>query len=258
MNAQPVIRVDRRDGVMTIELHRPDRKNAITSALVEALIVELQQTAGNTADRVVIITGAGGAFCSGMDLAEPPVPDELTFMRRVGALCVLLRGLPKPTIAKVQGPAYGFGANFALCCDLVLAGSSAVFGEIFAERGLSIDGGGSWTLPRLVGIAKAKEILFFGARIRAAEAERLGMVNRAVPDSELDSLCTEWAERLVAGPARALSVMKGLVNTANESSFAQSIEDEAIAQAFCFGSTEVKEGMRAFAQGRPANFRSVT
>ena len=221
-------------------------------------MVELQQTAGNSGDRVVIITGAGDAFCSGMDLAEPPVPDELTFMRRVGALCVLLRGLPKPTIAKVQGPAYGFGANFALCCDLVLAGSSAVSGEIFAERGLSVDGGGSWTLPRLVGMAKAKEILFFGARVSAAEAERLGIVNRAVPDGELDSLCTEWAERLAAGPARALSVMKGLVDTAYESSFAQSIEAEAVSQAFCFGSTEVKEGIRAFAQRRPADFRSVT
>jgi 2-(1,2-epoxy-1,2-dihydrophenyl)acetyl-CoA isomerase len=253
-SSEAIVLVHHRDGVATIELNRPARKNGLTSELVEMLIAALGQSARDPGVRVVVLTGSGGSFCSGMDLAEPPRPDELTFMRRVAALCSSLHDLPKPTIAKVGGPAYGFGANLALCCDLVLAGAGAVFGEIFTERGLSVDGGGSWSLPRLVGIAKAKEILFFGQRLSGAEAEQLGLANRSVPDDELDALCADWADRLAAGPPRALSVIKSALNTSFESSFAQAVEAEAIAQALSFRSEEVREGMRAFVERRPPRF----
>jgi 2-(1,2-epoxy-1,2-dihydrophenyl)acetyl-CoA isomerase len=253
--SESLVLVERADGVVTVALNRPARKNGLTSALIEALIDELSAVAASADDRVLVVTGTGGAFCSGMDLAEPPRPDELTFMRRVAVLCSLLHGLPKPTIAKVQGPAFGFGANFALCCDLVLAGSSAVFGEVFADRGLAVDGGGSWSLPRLVGMARAKEILFLGKRVEASDAERIGMVNRVVPDIDLDALCADWARRLAAGPPRALSVIKGLLNNSFESSFAQAVEAEAVAQSLSFRSGEIREGMRAFAERRAPIFR---
>lgn len=248
------VRVDRRDGVVTISLHRPERKNAITPAMVEETIGVLTEVAGRVSDRAVVFTGSGDAFCSGMDLSARPEPDELTFMRRVTAMCTLLHELPQPTIARVPGPAIGFGCNLAFCCDLVVAADTAVFGEIFAERGLAMDGGASWALPRLIGLAKAKELLFFGARVPADEALRLGMVNRVVPRAELDEFVEDWARRLARGPRLALSLMKRALNTAMETSFAQAMEAEAVAQALSFRSPEAKEGMRAFAERRPPNF----
>lgn len=253
-DADPVVLVRRVGGVVVVELNRPERKNGLTGALVEALIDEVQAVARNADDRVLVLTGAGDAFCSGMDLGAPVKPDELTFMRRVAALCSAVYNLPKPTIAKVNGAAVGFGANFALCCDLVLASDNAVFAEVFTERGLSVDGGGSWLLPRLVGMAKAKEILFFGQRIGAVEAEHLGLVNRAVPSAELDDVCRDWADRLAAGPPRAISTIKGLLNNAASSTFGQAIEAEAVAQSLSFRSKEVREGMAAFAERRRPDF----
>lgn len=248
------VRVSRRDGIVTISLHRPERKNAITAPMVEELIGALTEVAGRADDRAVIFTGSGNAFCSGMDLSAKPEPDELTFMRRVATVCALLHNLPQPTIARVPGAAMGFGCNLALCCDLVVAADTAVFGEIFAGRGLAMDGGASWSLPRLIGIAKAKELLFFGARIPADEAHQLGLINRVVPDQDLDTFVDDWAYRLARGPRLALSLMKKALNTATETSFAQAMEAEAVAQALSFRSPEAKEGMRAFIERRPPQF----
>jgi 2-(1,2-epoxy-1,2-dihydrophenyl)acetyl-CoA isomerase len=179
----------------------------------------------------------------------------LTFMRRVSALCTTLYHLPKPTIAKVNGAAVGFGANIGFSCDLVLASERAQFAEVFRQRGLSVDGGGSWHLTHLLGPAKAKEILFLGQTFDGRQAEEWGLVNRAVPDGDLDGLCLEWAESLAAGPPRALSAMKGLVNNAGMSTFDQAVEAEAVAQALSFRSPEVREGMAALKEGREPDFR---
>ncbi|MGQ0632566.1 MAG: enoyl-CoA hydratase/isomerase family protein [Sporichthyaceae bacterium] len=249
--------VERVDGVATITLNRPHRKNGVTTSSVEEFIAALASVEANHRDRVLILTGAGGAFCSGMDLAEPMLPDELTFMRRIAVICTTLHDLPIPTIAKVRGPAVGFGANLALCCDLAVAAEDAMFGELFADRGLSLDGGGSWSLPRLLGPQKAKEIAFFGARISGTEAAAIGMVNRAVPESALDGEVAAWAARLAAGPRRALSAMKAQLNKAYETSFAAALESEAVAQAMCARSPEVKEGVAAFMEKRAPDFRSV-
>ncbi|HEY0448713.1 enoyl-CoA hydratase/isomerase family protein [Actinophytocola sp.] len=247
--------VDRADGVVTITLNRPDRRNAITGPLVEAAIRAVEDVARTPGDRAVVLTGAGGAFCSGMDLAAPLEPDVLTFMTRVGHLCALLHDLPRPTVAKVAGPALGFGCNLAFCCDLVLAGESAVFGEIFAQRGIALDGGASWSLPRLVGLAKAKELAFFGAEVPAPEAERIGLVNRVVPDVELDETVADWAQRLADGPTLALSMMKSALNTSFETPFRRAIDGEALNQAVAFRTAEAKEAGRAFAERRPPRFR---
>lgn len=249
--------VDHADGVVTLTMNRPARKNGITTTSLAEFVAALEAVAADGSSRVLVLTGAGGAFCSGMDLAEPMLPDELTFMRRVAAACTTLHDLPIPTIAKVRGAAVGFGANLALCADFVLAAEDALFGEIFADRGLSLDGGGSWSLPRLLGPQKAKELAFFAQRLSGAEAASIGMVNRAVPDAELDAVVADWANRLAAGPRLALSAMKAQLNRAYETSFAAAMESEAVAQAMCARSREVKEGVAAFMEKRKPDFRSV-
>ncbi|WP_317451308.1 enoyl-CoA hydratase/isomerase family protein [Gordonia jinghuaiqii] len=244
------------NGVATITWNRPDRKNGLNKSMVDQAIDALESVWGNDACRVVVLTGAGTSFCSGMDLAARIEPDEVTFMRRVGHLCTLIHDLPLPVIAKVRGGAVGFGANLALCADLVVASENAVFGEIFADRGLSIDGGGSWAVPRLVGLGRAKEIMFLAARLSGPEAAAIGLVNRCVPDAELDAQVDAWATRLADGPRRALSIIKQQLNKSYERSFADAIEAEAIGQSLAFRSTESREGARAFFEKRPADFRS--
>jgi 2-(1,2-epoxy-1,2-dihydrophenyl)acetyl-CoA isomerase len=257
MTDEPVVLVGNNDGVVTLTLNRPKRKNGINKAVIDESIAAIEQISNDTSSRVLVVTGAGGAFCSGMDLAEPIVPDELTFMRRAGRLCTLIHALPIPVISKVRGGAFGFGANLALCADLVVAGESAVFGEIFAERGLGIDGGGSWAVPRLVGLGRAKEILFLASRVSGAEAAGIGLVNRCVPDDDLDAFVTDWAMRLADGPKRALSVIKAQLNESYESSFAQAIESEARGQALAFRSKESREGVKAYMEKRNPDFRSL-
>lgn len=243
-------------GIATLTLNRPGRKNGLNKGLVDEAIAALERIAGDDCCRVVVLTGAGSSFCSGMDLAERIEPDELTFMRRVGRLCDLIHHLPLPVLAQVRGGAIGFGANLALCADLVLAGESAVFGEIFAERGLSIDGGGSWLVPRLVGLGRAKEIMLLAARVSGAEAARFGLVNRCVPDGDLDATVSELATRLADGPRRALSVIKQQLNASFERSFADAIEAEVLGQSLAFRSKESREGARAYFEKRAPDFRS--
>lgn len=247
--------VQRADGVVTVTLSRPKRKNGVTWPLIEELADTFEDIAGRVEDRVVVLTGAGGAFCSGMDLAESVSPREFEFMRRVGHTVIALHELPKPTIAKVAGAAVGFGCNLALACDLVVAGESALFGEIFADRGLTLDGAGSWSLPRLIGLAKAKELAFFASRLSGAEAQEIGLVNRVVSDDKLDAFVDGWATRLADGPTQSLSMMKTELNTSFETSFATAVEHECLAQALSFGSAEAREGMRAFMERRPPSFR---
>lgn len=254
---EPVLIDRRNDGVVTITWNRPDRKNGINRSMLDAAILAVESVARDDESRVLVITGAGTSFCSGMDLAEPITPDELTFMRRVGHLCTLIHSLPLPVISRVAGGAIGFGSNLALSADLVVAGESAVFGEIFADRGLSIDGGGSWSVPRRVGLGKAKEIMFLAARLSGLEAAELGLINRCVPDSELDKFTDDWATRLANGPRRALSAIKAQLNSSFERSFADAIEAEAIGQSLAFRSGESREGVKAFLQKRPPDFRSV-
>lgn len=256
MSEAPV-RVTREGGVVTLAIDRPERKNGINGAVVEQLLREVQKVASDPSDRVLVLTGVGDSFCSGMDLSEPVSPDELTFMQRVNALCVQLFSLPRPTLAAVRGAAVGFGANLALCCDLVVAAEDAVFGEVFAERGLAMDGGGSWSLPRRVGLAKAKEIAFFGERLTGQQAAAIGLVNRAVPEPELDAAVAAWTERLAAAPRRSLSLLKSGLNSSFERSFTEALDSETLAQALSFRSPEAKEGVRAFFEKRAPDFRSL-
>jgi enoyl-CoA hydratase/carnithine racemase len=252
--------VDRADGVVTVTLNRPERKNALTAAMIDELREIFDGVARRAADRVLVLTGEGGEFCSGADLSEtdrPPLGDPasaLESVRRVGDLVLALHRLSKPTIAKVDGVAVGAGLGLCIACDLVVATARARLSMIFVRRALSPDCGTSWLLPRLVGSQKAKELTYFGEVVGAEDALRIGLVNRVVPVHELDGTVAEWAARLAEGPALALSTAKALLNATWSSSFAEAIEHEADCQAANLAGTDVREAMAAFVGKRAPKF----
>jgi 2-(1,2-epoxy-1,2-dihydrophenyl)acetyl-CoA isomerase len=250
--------VHRADGVVTLTLNRPDKMNAITGEMWGELRDVFDEVARNHDDRVLVVTGAGRAFCAGADLAEQGMPPSsgarLVHMRGVGQSAAALRGIPKPTIAKVNGVAAGAGLNLALGCDLVIASEAARFSEIFVKRALSIDYGGSWLLPRLVGIHKAKELAFLAEVISAADAERIGIVNRVVAADELDATVDELVARLLKMAPVALSQTKHLLDQAFSVTFADAVEAEAVAQVLNLTTADAREAMRAFMEKRDPNY----
>lgn len=253
------IDVTRADGVATITLNRPQRKNAVTGDMW-AQLADIFRSLGADADiRCVVITGAGGEFCSGADLSARnstgrPV-HQLAAMRHVNDAALSLHRLPQPTIAKVRGVAVGAGCNLALGCDLVVASENARFSEIFAKRGLSLDFGGSWLLPRRVGMHRAKELALFGDIISAKDAYEMGLINRVLTDGELDAFVDGWARRLADGPPIALAQTKRMLNNAANMTMEQALEDEGAAQTVNFGTKDTLEAMEAFMQKREPKFK---
>lgn len=248
--------IGRSGGVLSVMLNRPDKKNAVNGTMWRELAEVFGRAATSHDDRVVVVSGAGGDFCAGADLSEPEaMPSHpLTRMRMIGRAALALHCIPKPVIAKVDGVAVGAGCNLALGCDLVVASDRARFSQIFAKRGLSIDFGGSWLLPRRIGLHKAKELAFFADIIEAGEAERIGLVNRVVPAAKLDDFVSDWAARLASGPPLALSSTKSLLDDAISMSIAEAIEREAVAQAVNIASDDGREALLAFLQKRDAEF----
>jgi enoyl-CoA hydratase/carnithine racemase len=248
--------VERQDGVVTVTMNRPERKNAANAVMLRELPVIFAEVERNSADRVMVLTGAGGAFCTGADLGDPngPTADEsqsgLARMRRLGDVALALHRITKPTIAKVDGFAVGAGLSLALGCDLIVCSDAAKLSMIFSRRGLSLDNGASWLLPRLVGMARAKEIALFGGMWSGHEALDLGLVNRVVPVAELDAFVDDWATRLAAGPPLALSMTKTLLHASSQASMEQAVENEARCQALNFSTSDTTEALAAFAQKR--------
>ncbi|CAG1010199.1 2-(1,2-epoxy-1,2-dihydrophenyl)acetyl-CoA isomerase [Myxococcaceae bacterium] len=250
------IRVQRSEtGVATLTIDRPHRKNAVPPSGWSELRRLFEEVAHDAGTRVLVVTGAGRAFCTGADLAESaPRQHPLQSMIPVNAAALALHELPKPTIAMVNGDAVGAGMNLALGCDLVVAGESARFSQIFVRRGLSLDFGGSWLLPRLVGMHKAKELALFGDILSAREALELGLVNRVVPDAGLGAFVQEWAERLASGPPLALQLNKKLLSNALHTGLAEALDAEAAAQGVNLLSEDVREGITAFLEKRSPTF----
>jgi 2-(1,2-epoxy-1,2-dihydrophenyl)acetyl-CoA isomerase len=247
-------------GVVTVTFDRPAKKNAINGTMWDELLATFREVAQRDDDRVLVLTGAGGAFCSGADLSDG---DEnivggsrhpLAGMRHIGDVVVALHRVPQPTIAKVGGVAAGAGANLAFGCDLIVASDEARFTEIFSRRGLSIDGGGSWLLPRLIGLHRAKELAFFADIISAKEAESFGLVNRVVPAGELDAFVEDWAGRLAAGPPLALAQTKRLLNNGLNVPMEQAVNDEGAAQTVNFRTRDTAEALAAFLEKREPRF----
>ena len=252
--------VDRNEGVVTVTMNRPERKNAANQLMLDELRDTFTEVERSGADRVLVLTGAGGAFCSGADLGDPNGPTSdasqpgLFRMRRLGDVALALHRLTKPTIAKVDGFAVGAGLSLALGCDLIVASDRARLSMIFSKRGLSLDNGASWLLPRLVGMAKAKEIALFADMWSGEEALAIGLINRVLPVDELDAFVDDWARRLADGPPIALSMTKTLLHNAMSISMAEAVEDEARCQAINFSTTDTNEAMRAFVEKRPPKF----
>jgi 2-(1,2-epoxy-1,2-dihydrophenyl)acetyl-CoA isomerase len=246
--------VERKDGVVTVTMNRPERKNAANGRMLVELREVFEEIEDSPDDRVMILTGAGGAFCSGADLGDPAGPatdasrSGLTRMRRLGD------HISKPTIAKVDGVAVGAGFSLALGCDLVVCTELARLSMIFAKRGLSLDNGASWLLPRLIGMARAKEVALFGDMWSAEEALAIGLVNRVLPVDQIDAFVGDWARRLADGPPLAISMTKSLLHASSNASMEQAVEDEARCQALNFSTTDTQEAMAAFKEKRTPVF----
>ena len=252
-----------RGAVAWITLNRPEVRNALKPEMREELIDALTVVGGDLDLRCAVITGAGEGFCSGADISGA---GSRQGQKRVAGMArdAIRRGsqrlfrtlweLETPTIAAVNGVAAGIGCHIAFGCDLVIASEKARFIEVFARRGIVPDGGGTYILPRLIGLAKAKEMVFFADPWGAADAERIGLVNKVVPADELETAAMAWAERLAAGPTKALGLAKRLLNRSLESDLATSLEEEALVQELVNQTDDIKEGMIAFGERRDPKF----
>lgn len=255
--------MERAEGIVTVVLDRPEKKNAISGRMWHELIEVFTAVEASPDDRVLVITGAGDGFCSGADLTDAEnaeshsrgVGGSLASMRLVGRAALALHDLHVPTIAAVNGVAAGAGMNLALGCDLVIASDRARFTEIFSRRGLVVDFGGSWLLPRLIGLHRAKELVFLGDILDANEAERVGLVNRIVPHDDLLVEVGALATRLAAQPPIQLSISKRLLNQSASVTMAEALEFESVAQTLSFGTEDTAEAVLAFVQRRAPLFR---
>lgn len=250
------------NGVSWITLNRPEAMNAVTWDQRERVIALLGEASADPGVRAVVLTATGKGFCAGADLRGAPaagerVAGDVARMIRLGAqrLITAVLDCEKPVVAAVNGTAAGIGAHLALACDLVIAAEPARFIEVFVRRGLVPDGGGAYLLPRLVGPQKAKELMFFGDAVPAAEAERLGLVNKVVPAGELEKTARAWAERLAQGPTRALALTKQLVNASLDGDRAAALAAEAAAQEINMTTADANEGVASFVERRTPSYR---
>lgn len=250
------------NGVSWVTLNRPEAMNAVTWDQRERIIALLADASADPSVRAVVITATGKGFCAGADLRGAPVAGErlvgdVARTIRLGAqrLISAVLDCEKPVIAAVNGTAAGIGAHLAFACDLVLAAEPASFIEVFVRRGLVPDGGGAYLLPRLVGPQRAKELMFFGESLPASDAERLGLVNRVVPADDLAKTAREWAQRLAAGPTRALALTKQLVNASLDADRATAFAAEATAQEINMTTRDANEGVASFVERRTPEYR---
>jgi enoyl-CoA hydratase/carnithine racemase len=249
-----------RGPVRWLTIDRPDRKNAIPYDGWSDLRGTLEAFEGS-AQRVLVVTGAGGDFCAGADL-DPSRMDRLQSvedrhlrMKEVGAAAMALHRLSKPAIAGVDGVAVGAGMNLALGCDVVIATERARFSEIFVKRGLTIDFGGSWLLPRIVGMQRAKELALSGRIVEADEALRIGLVTEVVPVEALEHRVGEVAERFLVGAPVAQMFAKQTLNASFQIGLADSLSWEGEAQSVALGTDDAVEGLQAFLEKRDPKWK---
>jgi len=253
-------------GIVTLTMNRPPARNALTRDMLEALAQALQQAAADPAVRLVVLTGAGGAFCAGGDVkgfaksAAGAAPAAMSFDQKVTDLRMRmevsrwLHEMPKPTLAVIPGPAAGAGLSLALACDLRIAADDAKLTTAFSKIGLSGDFGGSYFLQHLVGAARAREMYFSGQVIRGDEAARIGLVNRAVPATQLAQAAAAWAAELAALPTVAIGYMKRNLNLGLRASLADVLDAEAVHMVRTFETEDHKGAAVAFVEKRPPRF----
>jgi enoyl-CoA hydratase/carnithine racemase len=242
--------------IATITLNRPEKRNAITDDMRTELIEALTRASTDQNVRAVVLTGNGKGFCAGGDISgmarrmDAPT-GEVAFngwsrQQRVHHTVNLLYSMPKPTIAAVNGAANGLGADMALSCDFIVASEDASFTWSYIKRGLIPDGGGMYFLPRRVGLARAKELIFSGRKVEAAEALEMGIADRVCSPAELLSYSRAWAAELSLGSPTALALGKSILNQSYELSAQQVFAQGSQAQAVCYTSHEHREAVLAF------------
>jgi 2-(1,2-epoxy-1,2-dihydrophenyl)acetyl-CoA isomerase len=249
------------DGVATLTFNRPERLNALSTRIMEGLLQGLPRLADDPAVRVVVLTGAGRAFCAGGDVKSMAEGGEersaavaTAQLRSRMEVSRILHELPKPTIAMINGPAAGAGLALALACDLRIAGTSARLVTAFVRVGFSGDFGGSYFLTRLVGTAKARELYFTGRPVDAEEALSLGLVNRIAPDDQLEGATMELAHSLARGPQIALRLMKRNMNCAESGGLCELLDMEAAHQVLTGRTEDHREAAKAFVEKRAPIF----
>ncbi len=254
-----------RDGsVATLTLNRPNALNVLDHAMIDALIMHTAAIAADDSLRVVVLRGAGRHFMAGGDirlfaasLGEPPAIRRAGFERmieRLHAAIETLHRMPQPVVGRVHGAVAGFGLSLMNACDLVIAADDAYFASAYSQIGLTPDGGGSWALPRLVGMRKAMEIFLLGERFGAAEALALGIVNRVVPATELDAATEAVVRAIATGPILALRNTKRLVRDSLGRTLSEQLRAEAASFGACAGTADFVEGVTAFLAKRPPQF----
>ena len=247
-----------RDGVGTITLDRPAALNSLEASLKRELLAALREAGRDPAVRVVVLTGAGRAFCAGQDLKERLAPDpsplDVEVRTRFNPLVLAIRSLDKPVIASVNGVAAGAGASLAFACDLRIAADTATFVLAFGRIGLIPDSGATWLLPRLVGLAKATELILLPDPIAAHEAFRIGLVNRVVSAEDLPAETARLAGDLARSAPRALTLAKRALRRAQESTFEAALDYEASLQGIAGRTADHTEGLAAFVEKREPRF----
>jgi 2-(1,2-epoxy-1,2-dihydrophenyl)acetyl-CoA isomerase len=249
------------DSVATLTLNRPDKLNAFTDTMHAELRDALQRVRGDASVRALVITGAGRGFCAGQDLSERVMSGEVgdydvgaTLEANYNPLVLGLRRLPIPVVCAVNGVAAGAGCNFALAADIVIAARSAKFIEAFSRIGLLPDAGGTYALPRLVGLARAVALSMLAEPVSAEQAQAWGLIWRCVDDAALAAQAGELARSLAAGPTQAYALIKQALYASADNSLEQQLALEARLQREAGRTADFKEGVRAFLEKRPARF----
>jgi 2-(1,2-epoxy-1,2-dihydrophenyl)acetyl-CoA isomerase len=245
-------------GVLSLTLNRPDKYNAFVREMAMELQAQLQKAQKEPSIRAVLITGAGKAFCAGQDLAEATDPNgpELTKIvtEHYNPIIEAIRNLEKPVVAAVNGVAAGAGANIALACDIVIAGNAASFIQAFSKIGLIPDSGGTYTLPRLVGLQKASALMMLGDKVTASDAEAMGMIYKAVEQETLNEEAQKLALKLSMMPTLALARTKALLNASFKNDLQEQLALEDEYQTECGKSYDYREGTAAFLEKRKPSF----
>lgn len=258
-----MIILEKTDETATITLNRPQKRNAFNPQLLDEFVRATEDVAEDPKVKVLIITGAGSAFCSGNDFSrnqasEENIPETLRMRQAIAAQekqMLKLRKIPKPVIAMVNGPVIGAGLGFCFSSDIIIASENAVFGFGFVRLGLHPEAGLTFILPRVVGIARACELLFTGKAIDAKEAENIGLINLVTPRDKLLDATREFAQNLAKGPAVAIGLTKTSLYQSWSEGLISALENEARANAICASTEDFKEAVSSFREKRPPKFQ---
>ena len=247
------------NGVFKITLNRPEVYNSFNQAMAFSMQKELDYCAQNDEIRTILITGSGKAFCAGQDLSEatdPSGPELESIVRdHYNPIILKIRSIEKPVIAAVNGVAAGAGANIALACDLTIAQENASFIQAFSKIGLIPDSGGTYFLPRIIGVQKALALMFTGDKISAKEAEELNMIYKCIPEEKFEDFTLKIAEKMALMPTRAFGLTKKAVNQSLDNTLEQQLNLEEKLQTEAGKTEDFQEGVQAFLEKRKAKFK---